>query len=146
MNIYVYNNRASLVAQNLTSFPSMQETCIWPLGREDPLEKGMAAHSSILVWRTPWTEEPGGQQSMELQRVRHDWVTNPSWVYICVYIYTYIHVHGFTKYSGMFSNTDVWGLSGIWALCCNTYYCSIQLHVKIQVMAKSHITNKSSGW
>ena len=90
------------MAQNLKSFPSLQETCIWPLGREDPLEKGMAAHSSILVWRTSWTEEPGGQQSMKLQRVRHDWVTNPSWVYICVYIYiyTYIYVHGFAKIFG----------------------------------------------
>ena len=42
------------------------------LDREDPLEEGMATHSSILVWRTPWTEEPGGLQSMGLQRVRHD--------------------------------------------------------------------------
>ena len=42
------------------------------LGWEDPLEKGLATHSSILVWRIPWTEEPGGLQSMELQRVRHD--------------------------------------------------------------------------
>ena len=42
------------------------------LGREDPLEEGMAAHSSILAWRIPWTEEPGGLQSMGLQRVRHD--------------------------------------------------------------------------
>ena len=42
------------------------------LGQEDPLEKGMAAHSSILAWRIPWTEEPGGLQSMGLPRVRHD--------------------------------------------------------------------------
>ena len=43
-----------------------------PLGQEDPLEKGMATHSSILAWRIPWTEEAGGLQSMGLQRVRHD--------------------------------------------------------------------------
>ena len=42
------------------------------LGQEDPLEEGMATHSSILAWRIPWTEEPGGLQSIELQRVRHD--------------------------------------------------------------------------
>ena len=42
------------------------------LGEEDPLEEGMATHSSILAWRTPWTEEPGGPQSMGSQRVRHD--------------------------------------------------------------------------
>ena len=42
------------------------------LGREDPLEKGMAAHSSILAWRVPWTDEPGGLQFIGSQRVRHD--------------------------------------------------------------------------
>ena len=50
----------------------MKETQIWSLGPEDPLEKEMATHSSILAWRIPWTEEPGGLQPMELQRVRHD--------------------------------------------------------------------------
>ena len=45
-------------------------------GEEDPLEKGMATHSSILAWRIPWTEEPGGLQSMGLERVRHDQVAN----------------------------------------------------------------------
>ena len=47
-----------------------------PLGQEDSLEEGMASHSSILAWRIPWTEQPGGLQSMGLQRVGHDWVTN----------------------------------------------------------------------
>jgi len=46
----------------------MQETWLWPLGREDPLEKGMATHSSILPWKIPWAEEPGSLQSMELQK------------------------------------------------------------------------------
>ena len=46
-----------------------------PLGGEEPLEKGMASHSNILAWRIPWTEEPGGLQSLGLQRVRHDWAT-----------------------------------------------------------------------
>ena len=54
----------------------MQETWVWSLGWEDSLEKGMATHSSIIAWRIPWTEEPGKLQSMELQRVRHDWATN----------------------------------------------------------------------
>ena len=52
--------------------PTMQETQIPPLGLEDPLEKEMATHSSILAWKVPWTEEPGRLQSMGLQRVRHD--------------------------------------------------------------------------
>ena len=56
----------------------MGETKVLSLGLEDPLEKGMATHSSILAWRIPWTEEPGGLQPMGSQRVGHDWVTNNS--------------------------------------------------------------------
>ena len=51
---------------------AMQKTWVRSLGGEDPLEKGMATHSSILAWETPWTEEPGGPQSMGSQRVGHD--------------------------------------------------------------------------
>ena len=53
----------------------VQETEVWSWSREAPLQKGMATHSSILVWRIPWTEESGGLQSMGSWRVRHDWVT-----------------------------------------------------------------------
>ena len=53
------------------NLPAMQGTCVRSLGQEDPLEKGMATHPSILVWEIPWTEEPGGLQSMGSQRVRH---------------------------------------------------------------------------
>ena len=63
---------ASLVAQRLQRLPAVRETRVQSLGREDPLEKGMATHSSMLAWRIPWTEEPGGLQSMGLQRVGHD--------------------------------------------------------------------------
>ena len=52
--------------------PAVQETWVSSLGWEDPLEEGMATHSSILSWRIPWTEEPGGLQSMGSQRVQHD--------------------------------------------------------------------------
>ena len=54
----------------------MQEMGVWSLGQEDPLEKEMATHASILAWRIPWTEEPGRLQSMGVQRVTHDWATN----------------------------------------------------------------------
>ena len=54
------------------NLPAMQETWVQSLGREDPLEKGMATYSSILAWRIPWTEELGGLQSMGLKRVRHN--------------------------------------------------------------------------
>ena len=63
--------KASLVAQMVKNLPAVQETCVRSLGQEDPLEKKMAIHSSILAWRIPWTEEPGRLRSMVLQRVRH---------------------------------------------------------------------------
>ena len=65
-------NGASLVAQRLKRLPAMRETWVRSLGQEDPLEKEMATHSSILAWRIPWTEEPCGLQSTGSQRVRHD--------------------------------------------------------------------------
>ena len=67
---------SSLVAWTVKNLPAMWKTWVWSLGREDPLEKGMATHSSILAWRIPWTEEPDGLQSMGLQRVGHNWATN----------------------------------------------------------------------
>ena len=60
---------ASLVAQLVKNLPTMQETWVRFLGQEDPLEKEMTTHSSILAWRIPWTEEPGGLQFMESQEL-----------------------------------------------------------------------------
>ena len=60
------------MAQSIKSLPTMQETWVQSLGWEGPLETEMASHSSILGWRTPWTEEPGGLQSMGSQRVGPD--------------------------------------------------------------------------
>ena len=58
--------------QMVKNLPAVHETQVQSLGREDPLEKGMATHSSILAWRIPWTEEIGGLQSLGLQTVEHD--------------------------------------------------------------------------
>ena len=63
---------ASLIAQMVENLPATRETWVPSPGRENPLEKGMATHSSILAWRIPWSEEPGRLQSMGLQRVGHD--------------------------------------------------------------------------
>ena len=63
---------ASLVAQLVKSLPAMCENLVRSLGPEDPVEKEMATHSSVLAWRSPWTEEPGGLQSMGSQRVGLD--------------------------------------------------------------------------
>ena len=62
---------ASLVAQTVKNLPVMQETGVQSLGWEDPLQKVMATHFSILAWRITWTEEPGGLLSVRLQRVGH---------------------------------------------------------------------------
>ena len=64
-------HRASLVAQTVKRLPAMRETRVRFLGWEDPLEKEMAIHSSTVVWKIPWTEEPDRLQSMGLQRVGH---------------------------------------------------------------------------
>ena len=64
--------KASLIAQMVNNLPAVQETWVQSLGQEDPLEKEMATHFSILTWKIPWTEEPGGLQFMGSQRVGHD--------------------------------------------------------------------------
>ena len=81
---------ASQVAQLAKNLPAKQETQVWSLGQEDPLEKRVATHSSILAWIIPWTEKPGRLYSMESQRVRHDWVTN-------THTHTHTHTHRHLK-------------------------------------------------
>ena len=70
------------MAQMVKNRPAMQEIWVRSLGQVDPLEEGMATHSSILAWKTPWTEEPGRLQSMGSQRVRHDWATTLSLYFV----------------------------------------------------------------
>ena len=74
--LHLHIRRVSLMVQIVNNLPTVQETWVQSLGQEDPLEKGMATQSSILAWRIPWTEEPGGLQSTGSQRVGHDWATN----------------------------------------------------------------------
>ena len=62
----------------------MQETQVWSLDQEDPLEKEMATHSRLLAWKIPWTEKPGGLQLMGSQRVEHDWVTEYNWLLVFI--------------------------------------------------------------
>ena len=70
--VYVFYSGIHDTGFPVKSLPAMQETRVQSLGQEDPLEKGMAIHSSILAWRIPWTEEPSDLQSTRLQRVRHN--------------------------------------------------------------------------
>ena len=75
---------ASCVSQMVKNLPAMQEAWIRSLGWEDPMEKEMDTLSSILIWRIPWTREPGRLQSMELQRVKHELITQT---------HTNVHIH-----------------------------------------------------
>ena len=72
VNIHQLCTWTSLVAQTVKRLPTMQETRVQSLSREDLLEKAMATHSSTLAWKIPWTEEPGRLQAMGSQRVGHD--------------------------------------------------------------------------
>ena len=74
--VYIYYIYLLLMAQMVKNLPAMQDTQVWSLGQEDPLEKEMATHSSILAWRIPWTKEPGRLGSKGSKRVRHVWATN----------------------------------------------------------------------
>ena len=107
--------RASLAAQIVENLPAVQETWVWSPGWEDPLEKGMATHSSILAWRIPWTEKPGGLQSMGSQRIRHDWATNTHAHTHTNSIYVSIPISQFHMYVLMydicFSLSDLRGFS-----------------------------------
>ena len=80
--VYIHIHTNSLVAQMVKHLPTMCETQVQSLGWEDLLEKEMATHSSILAWRTPWTEKPGGLQFMGSKRVRHNWATSLTLIHL----------------------------------------------------------------
>ena len=103
----------------------MRETWVRSLGREDPLEKEMATHSCILAWRIPWMEEPGGLQSMGLQRVGHDWVTSLSlslsllttcmWVQAILYLWVLLYFLIYLT-TVILKETSVWSFKQL--NCC----------------------------
>ena len=86
----IHKPRTSLVAQMVKRLPTMWETWVWSVGWENPLEKEMATHSSILAWKIPWMEEHGRLQSMGWQRVRYNWATSLTHTYIFRFIYSTI--------------------------------------------------------
>ena len=92
LNIFLQHNDLTLVAQRVKCLPARWETSVRSLGQEDPLDKEMATHSSILAWRIPWTEEPSRLQTMGLQRVGHDWATSFSFFLLEVEIWITDHV------------------------------------------------------
>ena len=100
--------------------PAMQETPVWSLGQENPLEKEMATHSSIFAWEIPWIEEPGRLQFMGSQRVRHNWAMNNNSKEICISL-------GFNWYLRIVANI-FWDEMLVAQLCptlCNPMDCSL---------------------
>ena len=112
---------SSLVAQMVKNLPTMLETWVQSLGGEDPLEKEMATHSGILSWKIPWTEKPGGLQSMGSQRIGHDsmhfWGCWTGVLLLCLSRWDfYLGVRGATRYQMseqnlVFSPTNVYWTS-----------------------------------
>ena len=103
----------------------MQETWVLSLGQEDALEKGIAAHSSILAWRIPWTEEPGQLQSMGSQRVRHDWMTFTSLHIVVEYPpVVFQEVQGQFDFFFFFL-ISIW-LCWVFIVPCVTFSCDLQ--------------------
>ena len=92
------------------NLPAMQQTWVWPQDQEDPLEKEMETHSSILAWRIPWTEKPGRLQSMGLQRVKHDWATNTAHISFWIY-FTLLHPQDNGRESPISYLWRLWGSS-----------------------------------
>ena len=96
--VILYIMGASQVAQWVKNLPEMQEMqadAVWSLGKKDLLEEGIAMHSSILAWRNPWTEEPGGLQSIGFARVAYCW---SDWVGVHIRYYCILYIVGILLY------------------------------------------------
>ena len=119
------------MAQMVKNLPAGQQTQIQTLGREDPLEMGMATHSSILDWRNPWTEEPGRLQSIELQRVGHDWATN-----------TQTHTHTHTEL--VMVDTQKWCMY-LWGIVCKGPIEEVIFNVFWLKSEYKHVTEREQG-
>ena len=114
--------QALLVAQTVKNLPAIQETGVQSLGQEDPPEKGMATHSSIVAWRIPWSEEPGGLivhgVTKESARTGHIFmvsITTPLWLLVWTSHTLYIFSFGF-KVSSKDFFSPLWGLGTSWLL------------------------------
>ena len=110
-----YTIRVSLVAQRVKNLPAVQETRVWSLDQEDPVERGMDSHSSIFAWRIPWTEEPDRLKSMGRQIVGHDWATELKCSFSFTELRMWFTQHHFLNPSlsrlvFLFSTTKLWFL------------------------------------
>ena len=93
LHIYVKGFPNGLDIKNLPAVQETQKTWVWSQGWEDPPEKEMATHSSILAWKITWTEEPGGQLFTGLQRVRHNWAHMHTYMWNAIFVFLYLTCH-----------------------------------------------------
>ena len=114
------------VVKNLPTMQDLQETRIWSLGKEDPLEEGMATHSCV-AWRIPWTEEPGGLQSTGSQRIRYDSVHPYQWFYFLQFQLP-VGTWAPKYYINIFRNKQFTGLKLYTVLKGTMKSCTIQPH------------------
>ena len=127
------NSEGSPMAQMVKNPPTMQETRVQSLGWEDPLEKGMATHSSILAWRIPWTEKPDGLQSMGWQRVRHNWA-----------IFTFHTQFIVARHSDYLPSTTLLTCSWLHLICFS--WASLMAQLVKNLPAKWETRVRSLGW
>ena len=140
------------MAQTVKHLPAVRGTWVRSLGWEDPLEKEMATHSSTLAWKIPWTEEPGGLQSMGSQRVGHNWVntfilnthkqmsackTGETWIRWADCIMS-VSLILYYKYVRCYH----WGN---WMKSIQDPYCFSQVHVNLQLSPNKKVNKKSTG-
>ena len=137
MVIYIYTQGTNtLVAQMVKNPPAMRETWVQFLGWENPREEEMATHSSILAWRIPWTEEPGGPQSVGSQRVRYHRATKSSTrVFISYSFLLWFIVKGFPLFEFRYTHRCM-------HMLYITIYCitlQLQLYIKLYRSVRSYI-------
>ena len=128
-------------AQVVKNVPAMQETWVWSLGQEDPLGKGMATHSSIIAWEIPWTEEPGGLQSIGLHRVTHDWSslarTHPHcWALYSVPLICFSILSAISCYLDYCSFILLSIFSSLWVMFSCFFTCLITFYSIIDIVYK----------
>ena len=128
----------SLVADKVKNLPAIRKTRVWSLGREGPLEKGMAIHSSILAWRIPWTEEPGRLSSMGLQRVRQYWATHTHIAPYSPKHYTHCHFCGHREMDMKSLPTSHTGVTSSLSLLLSLFF----RHLCDQALRPEHLSCK----
>ena len=131
--------KLSLVAQMVKRLPAMRETWVQPLGQEDLLEKEMATHSRTLAWKIQWMEEPGGLQSMGLQRVRHNWTTSLSFLSdIGNFVIHFVSLLALSvrKISAEFS---FWKQLSIFSLVFDLFYVYLIIYMYICIFIVSYL-------